>query len=70
MRGVAVIAALILTGCGVAPYGAQVYLVRVQQNYADITQSCAAGDQVACGLRPFAVKAVAQAQEQVDQPWR
>jgi hypothetical protein len=64
------IAASLLGGCGVAPYGAQVYLFRIEQNYNELVQSCEAGDQTACAVRPFAAKAIAQAQEDVWRPWK
>ena len=68
--GVAMIWASLLGACSVAPYGAQVYLARVQQSQLEIAQSCEAGDQVACGLRPYVARAVAQAQEEASLPWR
>jgi hypothetical protein len=68
--GAAFIVVSLLGGCGVAPYGAQVYLGRVEQNYSEVVQSCGAGDQVACAIRPFVAKAVAQAQEDAWLPWK
>jgi hypothetical protein len=62
--------ATLLGGCGVAPYGAEVYLFRIQQTHDELAQSCDAGDQTACAVRPFAAKAVAQAQEDVWRPWK
>ena len=57
-------------GCGVAPHGAQVYLLRSQQNYDEVLQRCEAGDQAACAIRPFVAMAVAQARDDVRLPWK
>lgn len=59
-----VIAVSLLGGC-VFPYGPEVYLLRVQQNYAEIVHGCEAGDQTACTVRPFVARAVAEAHEDV-----
>ena len=67
---VGTMAVSLAAACTVAPYGAQVYLARVQQNYVEVVQRCEAGDSVACGIRPFEAKAVAQAQEEAYLPWR
>ena len=56
--------------CGVAPQGAQVYLLRSQQNYDEVLQRCEAGDQAACAIRPFVAMAVAQARDDVRLPWK
>jgi hypothetical protein len=68
--GATMIVVSLLGGCGVAPYGAQVYLSRVEQNYSEVVQSCGVGDQVACAISPFVAKAVAQAQEDAWLPWK
>ncbi len=60
--GVAMTAASLLGG-RVVPSGAQVYALKVQQNYADVALNCRAGDQDACAVLPFEAKAVAQAQD-------
>ena len=68
--GAAMILVSLLGGCGVAPYGAQVYLLRTQQNHDEVVQSCEAGDQTACAVRPFVANAVAQAQDDARLPWK
>ena len=68
--GAAMVWLSLLGACGVTPYGAQVYLERVQQNYAEVVRRCEAGDQMACGVRPFEAKAVVQAKEDVYLPWK
>ena len=68
--GATMILISLLGGCGVAPYGAQVYLLRTQQNYDEVLQRCEAGDQEACAVRPFVAKAVAQAQDDAPLPWK
>jgi hypothetical protein len=67
--GAAVMAASLVGGCAVAPYGAQVLLVRTQQSYDEVFGNCEAGDQTACAVRPFVAKALAQARQDARPPW-